>query len=276
MPLHSLLEYAAVGYLGKRIAMRKSRAEALLKAQEENYKKLTAAAATLVAQQQPPPLPPPPQLVSMEETQPIMTQQQISGASSECFHAPNCSFPEIDYPPPIPPAPVGVAISPIRCSYASTRTQPHKKGYPGYYQSNMGYRTSIPYYDRSPGTKRPCPCQGPTSTPTHIGHDTTSISTQSNAQQQHQQHLQQQQQQQSAPQRKISAASTQPRKSIVKEAPAAQPKDKRSVAIGGALIRPIPDRSFFKKPKSNTNKLLGISPSDVDKYSRVIFPGTGS
>ena len=54
MVFASLLEYATVGYLGKRIAMRKTRAEQMAKAQEERRKKMAeaAAAANQAAQQQ--------------------------------------------------------------------------------------------------------------------------------------------------------------------------------------------------------------------------------
>ena len=45
MVFGSLLEYAIVGYLGKRIAMRKSSLEKLSKQQEEHRKKCTAAFA---------------------------------------------------------------------------------------------------------------------------------------------------------------------------------------------------------------------------------------
>lgn len=45
MVFGSLLEYAVVGYLGKRIAMRKSRLEALAKMAEDHRKKCTAARA---------------------------------------------------------------------------------------------------------------------------------------------------------------------------------------------------------------------------------------
>jgi hypothetical protein len=49
MVFGSLLEYAIVGYLGKRIAMRKSRLEQLSKLAEEHRKKCAAAAAAAAA-----------------------------------------------------------------------------------------------------------------------------------------------------------------------------------------------------------------------------------
>ena len=48
MVFASLVEYATVGYLGKRIAMRKSRIEQLIKLADEHRKKCAAAAAAAV------------------------------------------------------------------------------------------------------------------------------------------------------------------------------------------------------------------------------------
>lgn len=52
MVFASLLEYATVGYLGKRIAMRKSRVEQLIKLSEEHRKKCVAAFASAEAASQ--------------------------------------------------------------------------------------------------------------------------------------------------------------------------------------------------------------------------------
>lgn len=48
-------------------------------------------------------------------------------------------------------------------------------------------------------------------------------------------------------------------------------KDGMKPPAGGGII---PGQGFFagKKSKRNPNKLLGVGPSDIDKYSRVIFP----
>lgn len=52
-------------------------------------------------------------------------------------------------------------------------------------------------------------------------------------------------------------------------------KDGLGLSKNGAAVRTMPGQSIFggkKKSKSNPNKLLGVGPSDIDKYSRVIFP----
>ena len=271
----SLLEYATVGYLGKRIAMRKSRAEALAKAQEEQLKKLAAAASVTMAaqQQQPPPLPPFPQLFPLDESSPGLAQHLFTMNPQDSAN---------ELPPPIPPAPAETSI-PMLTHYSSTRS-PRQKSHPAapgpHHPHCSGYRTSISasgtHYERCTGAKNVCSCQLRTNTPTHVlrpGPESVSVSMPGQQQQQPQAGIgsQQQQQQSGGQQLKMSMSSQEGR--TMKDAPTPVRKDPRGVSIAGALMKPMPDRGFFSKTKKNPNKLLGISPSDVDKYSRVIFPG---
>lgn len=132
MVFASLLEYATVGYLGKRIAMMKARAEQLQKAQEETWKKLQNAAkpqgtnqpikdqqpaggGMVIANQQgqhAPLLPPP--MISMEEMQAQAQQALLLSQDPPGHHS---SGSESEIPPPIPPAPVGIVNPILGCPY---------------------------------------------------------------------------------------------------------------------------------------------------------------
>lgn len=132
MVFASLLEYATVGYLGKRIAMMKARAEQLAKAQEETWKKLQNAAKipptgnqvikdqgqgqqpmNQMMMSQPQIMPP--MMVSMEEMQAQAQQALLLSQDPPGHHS---SGSESEIPPPIPPAPIGI-VNPMNlgCPY---------------------------------------------------------------------------------------------------------------------------------------------------------------
>ncbi|RWS20594.1 gamma-aminobutyric acid receptor subunit beta-like protein, partial [Leptotrombidium deliense] len=111
MVFASLVEYATVGYLGKRIAMRKSRAEQLNKVAEEQRKKMISNMAAADSSQQQQPNPSQPQSVVV----PPPPQQSHQ-------------FPIQDLPPPIPPAPTQ-AINPQLCPMTINSHSPRQMVY---------------------------------------------------------------------------------------------------------------------------------------------------
>lgn len=247
MVFASLLEYATVGYLGKRIAMRKSRAEQLQKLQEEQKKKLQAAnqqQQTLLPQnhycpnpltQQPTILPPPPLMGT--ESDPSTEREEI--------------------PPPIPPAPVGI-INPMICPFSTGSPRQI-----GFYQPGYGRTSGLPpppcpppgHYDRfGPPPPLSSSCQVRTYTPTH------QPPTSGPGSQGQQQQLQQQQ---STQQQQLKSGS-EPRKPIIRQEPRRKDQPSVGVTIGPSpVVKSMTGKSFFsggvsRKSKPNPNKLLGV------------------
>lgn len=156
MVFASLLEYATVGYLGKRIAMMKARAEQLAKAQEETWKKLQNAAKipqvggnqvvikdqqqqpmnqmtmSMVPQGQPHLMPP---MMSMEEIQAQAQQALLLSQDPPGHHS---SGSESEIPPPIPPAPIGI-VNPMNLGCPYNPNSPR----------NMQYKHSVRTFDFS-------------------------------------------------------------------------------------------------------------------------------
>ena len=318
MVFASLLEYATVGYLGKRISMRKQRAEQIAKAQEEQRKQLAALNAPPPP---PPPVPPPPPL---NQGQVITTS--LLPAFDENTQAQQLLLAEPpnlltdghgDIPPPIPPAPMGLGMNPMMstCPYTgSPRTLAQYAKYPpNMYHVSGGPPSYGPrppalqlgppppgHYDRYGPMPQPhlAPCLPTirTCTPTHIvctGHDghtggNLPPGSQGPGQQQ------QSQLQQSHGLKINTTPGSEGRKSIIKETSSSAhrkdpggPPTTATTTIQpttGAtttpihhpppIVRPFPGKGFFgtTKSKPNPNKLLGVGPSDIDKYSRVIFP----
>ena len=327
MVFASLLEYAAVGYIGKRISMRKARAEQLAKAHEEQRKRMAAMHAAQsqpqpqqqpsqgpqyqVSQGLPPPLPPPPVLGYHQGQHASEHLMDSSIASSQAAQQQllMSDVPErvCELPPPIPPAPSIGIVNPMICPFSGSPRMPYKGVYPGsFYQTagGGGYRPGfLPnlgpgggHYDRY----GPCPgiiptsCQstGMTRTPTHVVCGTGREASQerlndnnmnTSSQQQQQQGNQQQQQQQQQLKTGATTTSTtvtnpqqEVRKSIIKDSSAPRKDASSQPQRQPLVIKPFPAKSFFGGSRSHTpsnpSKLLGVGPSDIDKYSRVIFP----
>ena len=310
MVFASLLEYAAVGYIGKRISMRKARAEHMTKAIEEQRKRLAAMQA---AQQQ--------QLTS--QPQPMQASQGKQPLVPSILHQHHGQHPDhlldssisssqaaqqellmsdppmmegsrglIDIPPPVPPAPVGMVNPICPCSDSPRQTLSFRSSqgiYPGLYsttgrpQSSRTGPIAGGQYDRY----GPCPMipsSGMIRTPTHMvcsqqlqGPTGQSNQQDPNAMNASQQQLNQQNLQQ---QPKVDVTTDQARKSIIKTSDGISRKDPDipvSLPQQPVMIKSFSGKSVFganKSPKAppNPSKIFGISPSDIDKYSRVIFP----
>jgi hypothetical protein len=142
------------------------------------------------------------------------------------------------------------------------------------------------HYDRY----GPCPMipsSGIIRTPTHMvcgqqqgpNSQQSSQQDQLNAMNASQQQLNQQNQQQLKMSATTTSSQDQGRKSIIKTTDG-NPRKDPDVSLPPqqpVMIKPFSGKSFFggkNKPKtpSNPSKLLGVGPSDIDKYSRVIFP----
>lgn len=113
----SLLEYAAVGYLGKRVAMRKSRAQQLAKlAEQARQERARQAAAQEAAQSQhpEPPMPPIPTgglagMVGPQSPDQGMLPPLVKGFGGGC---PTCPTMMQSQPQHMPPCFTMVSVSP--------------------------------------------------------------------------------------------------------------------------------------------------------------------
>lgn len=143
MVFASLLEYATVGYLGKRISMRKSRVEQVAKPAEEPKKKCSIPSTSASNSVPGGSVPTEPQhqqqqLQLKQQTQlpPLQGQSQLSSQLHHHHHTINHHPPLLqqqqyhhhihqrdreEQPPPIPPAPAGFS-NPIMCPMSVTNS----------------------------------------------------------------------------------------------------------------------------------------------------------
>jgi len=176
-----------------------------------------------------------------------------------------------EIPPPIPPAPVGI-MNPMICPFSTGSPRQI-----GFYQPGYGRTPGLPlppppgHYDRfGPPPLLSSSGQMRTFTPTHQP-PTSGPGSQG---QQQQQQLQQQHSTQQQPLK----SGSEPRKPIIRQEPRRKDQPSAGVTIGPSpVMKSMTGKSFFggggvRKSKPNPNKLLGVGPSDIDKYSRVIFP----
>ncbi|KAI1286413.1 Gamma-aminobutyric acid receptor subunit beta [Halotydeus destructor] len=231
MVFASLIEYATVGYLGKRIAMRKTRAEQMAKLEEEKRKKLHGGGGGGATGQ----------------------EQQNGGQGGP---PPVPQLPP-DLPPPVPPGPMGI-VNPMLCplNSSSPRQMQYKHAHIYHPGGTLPHRPGgggglYDHFPCSPQGLQSCtPIR--TCTPTHIicshpdgatglsGHPMGHPS-------------------------EIRLKMADAGMIINKEGPRKDPDSGNMPTMGHM-------GGHAKKPKKNPNKLLGVAPSDIDKYSRVIFP----
>lgn len=215
MVFASLLEYATVGYLGKRIAMRKSRCQQLAKLAEQHRQKCSAAAAAAA----------------------VILQKNSQGSFSQT--APNTPMIQRSHTPMILSSTSG---------QRSAHDQPNVQIY-------FKPTTTSSVYHATGGGGAPSSSQFKTFpvTPTTMVFPTRPMSAAAviahpEASSQQQQQLQQQQRQGSS---SDAPSQSQPPPPEADQHP------------------PPPFLPLFNK---NLNKMLGVSSSDIDKYSRVVFP----
>ena len=295
MVFASLLEYAAVGYIGKRISMRKAHAEQVARVQEERRKKLN-----------PPPDPPDPsKTTTYQQQQPISnpnvptTQSSISSYQAVqqlLLSDPPMMGLDDDLPPPVPPPPmVGIPMTmSSTCPYSPMR-QPH--AIPAYNKVGGGY-TFFPGQGFRPTPSFGAPGQydryGPCPVASSMSGGVVSCSSLSrlNHRSQSVQQPRMLENNLNLTQRSmlksmdslhtaIPSQTTGMRTHVITQEPktgygtpskpllkdTAQTPVKRQVLKRYQKTNPV-----FGAKKPDLNKLFGVGPSDIDKYSRVIFP----
>ncbi|XP_074597248.1 gamma-aminobutyric acid receptor subunit beta-like [Brevipalpus obovatus] len=275
MVFASLVEYATVGYLGKRIAMRKSRVEQLNKVQEEQRKRATQPTNTNQATSNPME----PHVMCQPQVQPHshIGRGYPSGPPGSMAGHPHQPPPPppgtCDLPPPgdhghhgpMNPGEMGI-VNPNVCPARNPRpivykhSHLHHPGSGGGTLHRNGHFEHGPYCSSPPtGHRNTCtsmrPCGGQ-----HVicGHPDNSAGI----------HFPNE-----ARYKMVDSKGGGPR-GISIDTPSTTPLiPRRSMEGVDTPTTPLTPASPKVNPRgTNLNKLLGVSPSDIDKYSRVIFP----